>query len=176
MAKLKFPDALICIDSQCCHSFPFHNAVSPVLTVLEIFVLTVAWNVFSHISWHYAINCLKTQGGIFFPLQRCSSSWDCCGFRSPFHPFRCWGSVLEVCPVEVKGAPVASPRGVSAAVPRALVAVVPAPAMSLAGMWDRQEFSLRTILLWVLLWKLFWVYDVCVTPVGLCLWVKVTHV
>lgn len=69
MAKLQFPDALICIDSKCCHSFPCHNAVSPVLTVLEISVLTVAWNVFSHISWHYAINGLKMQDGIFFPCS-----------------------------------------------------------------------------------------------------------
>lgn len=67
MAKQKFPDVLICINSKCCHSFPFHNAVSPVLTVPEIFVLAVAWNVFSHISWRYAINCLEMQGGIFFP-------------------------------------------------------------------------------------------------------------
>lgn len=74
MAKLQFQDVLIYVDSKCCHSFPFHTAVSPVLRVLEIFVLTVAWNVFNHISWHYAINRLKMQGGNFFP---CSAVQDC---------------------------------------------------------------------------------------------------
>lgn len=89
---------LICIDSKCCHSFPFHNAVSPVLTVLEIFVLTVAWNVFSHISWHYAINCLKMQGGVFPPAVLLKYVRLHCAFRSPFHPLdtevQSWRSIL----------------------------------------------------------------------------------
>lgn len=97
-------------------------------------------------------------GWDFFPLHRCSDTWDCCGFRSPFHPFRCWSSVLEAHPVEVKGALVAKPpRGVSAAVLRALVAVVPAPAASLAGTWEHREFSPQTLLLWALLRKPLWV-------------------
>lgn len=98
----------------------------------------------------------------FFLLHCCRSTWDCCGFRSPFHPFRCRSSVLKVCPVEAKGGLVAKPRcGISAAVPRAFVAVVLAPATSLAGTWEHQEFSLQTILFWALLQKPSWLGAWC---------------
>lgn len=127
------------------------------------FVLTVAWNVFSHISWHYAINCLKMQGGIFFPLHRCSSTWGCCGFRSPFHPFRCWSSVLEVCPVGVKEALVAKPaRGVSAAAPRALL-------------WQGRGSTRNSPCKPSCSGPCCGNPPGCVTPAGLHLWLKVTH-
>lgn len=105
----------VLILTKCCHSF--HNAVSPVLKVLEIFVLTVAWSVFSHISWHYAINYLKTQGGFFSPAMLLTYVRLCCALRSPLHlsdtEVQPWRSI----PLEWMGLCGCDPRVVSAAAP-----------------------------------------------------------
>lgn len=118
----------------------------------------------------------ENAGWDVFPLLRCSSTWGCYGFRSPFHPFRCWRSVLEVCPGEVKGPLWLNPPWCFCSSATSARGSGAAPAASLAGSWDHQEFSLQTILLWALLQKPFWVHDVCVTPAGLCSRVQVTPV
>lgn len=100
------------------------------------------------------------QGGIFFPCISVRVCGTVVVFALHFilsdAEVQSWRSVLLKWRAPLKAQ---RPRGVSAAVLRALVAVVLAPATSLAGTWEHQEFSLQTVLLWALLQKPLWVRD-----------------